>query len=109
MMKVSDALQMVRSKKNNAVLIEPRDDSDVYEIMTLKDIANKVIAHRRKLHETHVYEIMSKPVLSVTSDMPIPSAARFLKNFSVSYSMVIENNEITGMVSLNGIVDLWED
>ena len=109
MMKVSDALQMVRSKKNNAVLIEPRDDIDVYGIMTLKDIASRVIAHRRKLHETHIYEIISKSVLSVTSDMRIPSAARFLKNFSVSYAMVIENNEITGTVSLNGMVDLWED
>ena len=91
------------------MLVEPRDDSDIYGIMTLKDIDRKVIAHRRQLHEAHVYEIISKPVLSVTSDMPIPSAARFLKNFSVSYSMVIENNEITGMVSLNGMVDLWED
>jgi predicted transcriptional regulator len=91
------------------VLIEPRDDSDVYGIMTLKDIARKVIAYCRKLHEAHVYKIMSKPVLSVTSYMPIPSAARFLKNFSVSYAMVIENNEITGTVSLNGMVDLWED
>jgi hypothetical protein len=34
-MKVSDALQMMRSKKNNTVLVEPRDDSDVYGIMTL--------------------------------------------------------------------------
>ena len=100
-MKVSDALHMMRSKKINAVLVEPRDDSDVYGIMTLKDIARKVISQRRKLHEAHVYEIMSKPVLSVTSDMPIPFAARFLTNFDVSYAMVIENNEITGMVSLN--------
>ena len=108
-MKISDALQMMRSKRINAVLVEPRDDSDVYGIMTLKDIARKVIAQRRKLHEAHVYEIMSKPVLSVTSDMPIPFAARFLTNFSVSYAMVIENNEITGLVSLNGMVDVWED
>ena len=54
-MKVSDALHMMRSKKINAVLVEPRDDSDVYGIMTLKDIARKVIAHGRKLHEAHVY------------------------------------------------------
>ena len=44
------------------VLVEPRDDSDIYGIMTLKDMARKVIAHRKKLHEAHVYEIMSKPV-----------------------------------------------
>ncbi len=108
-MKVSDALHMMRSKKINAVLVEPRDDSDVYGIMTLKDIARKVIAPRRKLHEAHIYEIMSKPVLSVTSDMPIPFAARFLTNFNVSYAMVVENNLVTGMVSLNGMVDVWED
>ena len=53
----------MRNTKINAVLVEPRDGNDVYGIMTLKDIARKVIGQRRKLHETHVYEIMSKPVL----------------------------------------------
>ena len=77
--------------------------------MTLKDIARKVIGQNRQLNETHVYEIMSKPVLSVNSYMPIPYAAQFLTNFNVSYAMVIENNEVIGMVSLNGMVNNWED
>ena len=108
-LKISDALIMMREKKINAILVEPRDKNDVYGIMTLKDIARKVIGQNRKLHETHVYEIMSKPVLSINADMPIRYAARFLTNFNVSYAMVIEINEVTGMVSLNGIVDRWED
>jgi CBS domain-containing protein len=108
-MKVSDALNMMRDKKINAILVEPRDENDVYGIMTLKDIARKVIGQGRKLHESHVYEIMSKPVLSINADMPIPYAARFLTNFNVSYAMVIDNNEVMGMVSLNGMVDRWED
>ena len=108
-LKISDALNTMRGKKINAILVEPRDKNDVYGIMTLKDIARKVIGQNRKLHETHVYEIMSKPVLSINADMPIRYAARFLTNFNVSYAMVIEINEVTGMVSLNGIVDRWED
>ena len=108
-LKISDALNMMRKKKINAILVEPRDKNDVYGIMTLKDIARKVIGENRNLHETHVYEIMSKPVLSVKSDMPIPYAARFLSNFDVSYAMVIENNAVTGMVSLNGMVVRWKD
>jgi signal-transduction protein with cAMP-binding, CBS, and nucleotidyltransferase domain len=108
-MKASEALDMMRGKNINAMLVEPRDENDVYGIMTLKDIARKVIAENRKLHETHIYEIMSKPVLSVKSDMPIPYAARFLTNFNVSYAMVIENNEVIGMVSLNGMVNRWQD
>jgi CBS domain-containing protein len=108
-MKVSEALHMMREKKINAILVEPRDENDVYGIMTLKDIARKVIGENRKLHETHIYEIMSKPVLSANSDMPLPYAARFLTNFNVSYAMVIDSNIVIGMVSLNGIVNSWKD
>ncbi len=107
--KVYDALAMMKEEGINAVLIQPRNETDVYGIMTLKDIARKVIGERRKLHETHVYEIMSKPVLSVQADMPIPYAARFLTNFDVSYATVLEDSAIIGLVSLNGMVNQWKD
>jgi signal-transduction protein with cAMP-binding, CBS, and nucleotidyltransferase domain len=106
--RVAEALKMMKEQNLNALLIEPRDESDVYGILTLKDIARKVISQRRKLHETHVYEIMSKPVLSVPASMPVPYAARLLTNFNVSYAMVIESNQVVGMVSLNGIVTNWD-
>jgi CBS domain-containing protein len=105
--RVAEALKMMKEENLSAILIEPRDDSDVFGILTLKDIARKVISQRRKLRETHVYEIMSKPVLSVPASMPVPYAARLLNNFNVSYAMVIENNQVVGMVSLNGIVTNW--
>ena len=107
--KVYDALAMMKKEGINAVLIQPRNETDVYGIMTLKDIARKVIGERRKLNETHVYEIMSKPVLSVQADMPVPYAARFLTNFDVSYATVMEDSAIIGLVSLNGMVNQWKD
>ncbi len=106
--KVSDALAMMKLEKISAVLIQPRSDTDVYGILTIKDIARKVIGQRRKLHETHVYEIMSKPVLSIPPNMPLPYAARHLTNFNVSYAMVLENNTVIGMVSLHGVVKHWD-
>jgi len=106
--KVSEALSMMKSQKINAVLIQPRSESDVYGILTKKDIARKGIAQRRKLHETHVYEIMSKPVLSIPPNMPLPYAARHLTNFNVSYATVLENNAVIGMISLHGIVQNWD-
>ena len=105
--RVAEALEMMKKEDLNAILIEPRNESDVFGIMTLKDIARKVIAQQRKLHETHVYEIMSKPVLSVPASMPVPYAARLWTNFNVSYAMVMENNQVVGLVSLNGIVNYW--
>lgn len=107
--KVSDALKMMKEKNLNVALVGPRNQDDVYGVLTLKDIARKVIGERRKLHETHVYEIMSKPVLSIPSSMPTPYVARLLTNFDVSYAMVMEDNDVIGMVSLNGIVKNWEE
>jgi len=106
--RVAEALKMMKEDGLNAMLIEPRDESDVFGILTLKDIARKVISQRRKLHETHVYEIMSKPVLSVPASMPVSYAARLLTNFNVSYAMVIEGDQVVGMVSLNGMVTNWD-
>jgi CBS domain-containing protein len=106
--RVAEALKIMKEENLNALLIEPKDESDVFGILTLRDIARKVIAQRRKLHETHVYEIMSKPVLSVPASMPVPYAARLLTNFNVSYAMVIESDQVVGMVSLNGIVTNWD-
>ena len=105
--RVAEALEMMKKEELNAILIDSRNEFDVFGILTLKDIARKVIAQRRKLHETHVYEIMSKPVLSVPASMPVPYAARLLTNFNVSYAMVMENNQVVGLVSLNGIVNHW--
>jgi CBS domain-containing protein len=105
--KVSEALALMNQKRLNVILVEPRSELDVYGIMTRRDIARKVIGHQRKLHETHVYEIMTKPVLSVPPNMPLPYAARHLTNFNVSYATVLENNSVIGMISLNGIVLHW--
>lgn len=107
--KVSEALKQMREKDLNVALIEPRNEDDVYGILTLKDVARKVIGERRKMHETHVYEIMSKPVLSVQANMPIPYASRLLTNFNVSYAMVMDSNDVVGLVSLNGIVKNWKE
>jgi CBS domain-containing protein len=106
--KVSEVLNMMRLEKISAILIQPRSEMDVYGIVTMRDIAKKVIGQRRKLDETHVYEIMSKPVLSIPPNMPLPYAARHLTNFNVSYAIVLENNNIIGMVSLHGIAQYWD-
>ncbi len=102
--KVSDALGIMKDENIQTILVRPRNDEDVYGLITLRDIARKVIAAGKRLNEVHAYEIMSKPVLKVDANMPITYAARFLTNFNVSWAPVMENNELVGMVSLNGIV-----
>jgi CBS domain-containing protein len=102
--KVSDALSIMKDENIQTILVRPRNDDDIFGLITLRDIARKVIAAGKRLDEVHAYEIMSKPILTVDVNMPILYAARFLTNFNVSWAPVMEDGELVGMVSLMGIV-----
>ena len=102
--KVSDALNTMKEENIQTILVRPRNDEDVYGLITLRDIARKVIAAGKRLDEVHAYEIMTKPILTVDVNMPIIYAARILTNFNVSWAPVMENGALVGMVSLMGIV-----
>lgn len=101
---VADALERMKKENVHVLLVDKRNENDVYGILTLRDIARKAIAVKRKLKDVHAYEIMSKPVLSINADMPITYAARLLTNFNVAWATVEHNQEVVGMISLHGIV-----
>ena len=42
--KVSDALNIMKDENIQTVLVRPRNDEDVYGLITLRDIATKIIA-----------------------------------------------------------------
>ncbi|MCP4252442.1 MAG: CBS domain-containing protein [Candidatus Scalindua sp.] len=102
--KVSDALNIMKDENIKTILVRPRNDEDVYGLITLRDIATKIIAAGKRLEDVHAYEIMSKPVLTVDAKMPIHYAARFLTNFNVTWAPVMEDGELVGMVSLMSMV-----
>ncbi len=103
--KMSEVLEIFKKQTElQTILIKPRNDKDVYGLVTLRDIARKVIAHGKQLDEVHAYEIMCKPVLTVNANMPVKYAARFLTNFDISQAVVMENDKLVGIISLNHIV-----
>ena len=108
MMTVSEALKSLKYPETHTMIVDKRHEDDEYGVVMFRDIALQVLAPNLSPDRISIYEIMSKPVLSVLSTMPVPYAARFMTNFDVSYAMVTENNKVIGLVSLNGIVSCWK-
>jgi CBS domain-containing protein len=67
-------------------------------------VAEQVIGRNRSPDRTNVYEIMSKPVVSLDADMNIKYAARLLFRFGLSRAVVIENGDLVGLVTLRDLV-----
>lgn len=101
---VKSALQKMRYVETKCVLVDKRHKDDEIGILLLSDIAREVLAKDRATDRVNVYEIMTKPVVTVNPEMDIRYCARLFDNFNISRAPVIENGKIVGVVSLTDMV-----
>ncbi len=101
---VQVALDTMRRGNVGALVIDRRDEGDEYGIIVLSDIAAKVIAENRSPARTNVYEVMSKPVLTVAGSMDIKYAIKLLSRFGLARALVTEGGQLVGLVTLREMV-----
>ncbi len=97
---VQDALNLMESNKVNSLVIDRRYEGDEYGLISVSVIAREIIGKNKSLDRSSVYEIMEKPVLTVSSTMDIKYAIRLLAKFSLSRALVTEIGQMVGFVTL---------
>lgn len=97
---------LVEMKQNNAsyVIIQKRNENDEYGVVMLSDIAKKVLAKDKSPERVNLYEIMSKPVISVPPEMDVRYCARLFDSFGLASAPVIENGKVIGVVGYKALV-----
>ncbi|MBY6197640.1 CBS domain-containing protein [Vibrio hangzhouensis] len=101
---VHEGIVLAKEHQVKALVVEKRHDEDEYGIVLMNDIAKKVLAQNRSPLRTNIYEIMTKPALSVSPNMNVKYCARLFERFGISRAPVIEHGKVIGMVSYNNIV-----
>ena len=103
---VQTALQKMEHHDSHVLIINKRNDDDEYGMVLLADIAKKVIAKDRSPERVNLYEIMSKPVITVRADMDIRYCARLFNSFGLNVAPVVQDDcgKLVGTVSYNDIV-----
>ena len=97
---VAQAILLMRENNVSSLVIDRRQENDEYGMVTVHDIAGSVLAHNRSTERTSVYEIMSKPVLSVDVNMDIKYAMRLLTRFRLNRALVTDHGAMVGIVTL---------
>ncbi len=101
---VSEAIEIALANNVEVLFVKKRNEHDEYGMVSMSDIAKQVIAKDRSPGRVNVYEIMTKPVVSVHGYMDIRYTARLFENLGISRAPVIEAAKILGIVSYNEIV-----
>ena len=101
---VHEALTALEAKSARCLIVEKRHEADEFGIVTMSDIARKVIARNRSPRRVNVYEIMTKPLISVRPKMNIRYTARMFDSFGLRLAPVLRRGEVLGIVSYYEIV-----
>jgi CBS domain-containing protein len=101
---VADALKKMKALRTSVLIVNKRHDDDEFGMITSGDIARHVLAKDRAPERVNVYEIMTKPVISVSPDMDIRYCSRLFAQYDLVRAPVVENQQVIGMVSPNALV-----
>jgi CBS domain-containing protein len=106
---VREAVELMREHHVSSLVIDRRHEGDEYGMVTVHDVAGKVIGEDRSQDRMNVYEIMSKPVFTVDVDMDTKYAIRILTRFQLSRALVTEKNSMVGIVTLRDMTIRYLD
>ncbi len=104
MASAADAAKLMHEKGVRALIVDRRDASDAYGIVTQRDIAYEVVAPGVDPAEVKVHEIMSKPLVVVNPDLDIRFVARLMRNMGLSRAPVIAEGKLQGIVAVSDVL-----
>jgi len=101
---VAEALRTMKHTDTKTLLVNKRNSEDEFGMVLLSDIARKVLAKDKSPERINIYEIMTKPVLSVDPGMDIRYCARLFDRYGLSRAPVIEDGMLIGIISFTDMV-----
>lgn len=95
---VAEAAALMRKEKTTTLIVEKRNGDDAWGIIVAQDIIRAEVIAEKKPGSAHVYEIMSKPVVTVPADMDLRYVSRLMIRFGIRRTPVEEGGELVGIV-----------
>jgi len=99
---VYEALKLMVDNNIGALLVVEEDK--LVGIFTERDYARKVILLGKTSKDTLISEIMSTNLITVTPDNSMEDCMQLMTNKFIRHLPVLENNELTGIVSIGDVV-----
>ncbi len=99
-----EAMDLMRKHRVKSLVVEKRTDSDAWGIVTYTTILRTVMQEEGDVDLVNVYDLATKPALSVPRQLEVRHAVKMMLDFDVKRLLVASNNELEGILTMNDIV-----
>jgi CBS domain-containing protein len=106
---VREALQLMKIHKVRSVVVEKNTPDGAFGLMTFKNVLQSIVAEDGDIDLLNVYDIAATPAISVSAKLDVKYAARMMVTSSIKRLLVIDNNELYGILTMTDIIGILMD
>jgi len=103
---VRDALSLMKAHQVRSVIVNKGTDAGAYGLVTFKNILQTIVAEDGDIDLLNVYDIATTPAFSVSAKLDVKYAARMMVRSSIKRLLVIDNNELQGILTMTDIIGI---
>ena len=106
---VREVLKLMRIHSVRSIVVEKRQPDGAYGLVTFKNILQSIVAEDGDIDLLNVYDIAAFPAISVSSQLNVKYAAKMMVTSSIKRLLVIDNNELYGILTMTDIIGILMD
>ena len=106
---VREALKLMRTHAVRSIIVEKTDTDGAYGLVTFKNILQSIVAEDGDIDLLNVYDIAAIPAMGVSAQLNVKYAAKMMVNSSIKRLLIIDNNELQGILTMTDIIGILMD
>lgn len=106
---VREALSLMKKHTVRSVIVDKNTEDGAYGLVTFKNILQSIVAEDGDIDLLNVYDIASTPAFSVSTKLDVKYAARMMVQNSIKRLLVLDNNELHGILTMTDIIGILMD
>ena len=106
---VREAISLMKEHKVRSLIVDKNGQDGAYGLMTFKNILQSIVAEDGDIDLLNVYDIATTPAFSVSRKIEVKYAARMMVRNSIKRLLVLDNNELYGILTMTDIIGVLMD
>ena len=106
---VRESIKLMKARKVRSIIVNKRVDAGAYGLVTFKNILQSIVAEDGDIDLLNVYDIAATPAFSVSAKLDVKYAARMMVQNSIKRLLVVDNNELQGILTMTDIIGILMD
>ena len=103
---IREALKLMKEHTVRSIIMDKSNPSGAYGLVTFKNILQAIVAEDGDIDLLNVYDIANTPAISVSAMLDVKYAARMMVGSSIKRLLIIDNNDLQGILTMSDIIDV---